>query len=199
MIDYNNIAKSIDFYTGYKFARIESPWTVTDAISNITKPPGCQNFTLTRGNKIKVLVASGEQSFLYLYAKGFLPPGMFQTVTPCFRDEVFDDIHTKYFIKNELIRTDNATSGMIAPMIDMAMEFFGIILGSGRGKLDVEDVGQDGQRDIVFVYTDKTDNEVKRIELGSYGLRRTSYLKWVYGTGCAEPRLSHVVRLHKES
>jgi hypothetical protein len=35
------------------------------------------------------------------------------------------------------------------------------------------------------------------IELGSYGIREHDNLKWVFGTGLAEPRLSKVLRLIK--
>jgi hypothetical protein len=70
----------LKFYESFGFKRIESPWTVTKDVSDITKPPG---------GKDKVLVASGEQSFLYLYLKGFLPRGRYQTVTPCFREQEY--------------------------------------------------------------------------------------------------------------
>jgi len=32
------------------------------------------------------------------------------------------------------------------------------------------------------------------VELGSYGIRECKFLKWIYGTGCAEPRLSQVIK-----
>ena len=38
MIDYSRINRSINFYEEFGFKRIESPWTVTKAISGITKP-----------------------------------------------------------------------------------------------------------------------------------------------------------------
>ena len=31
-------------------------------------------------------------------------------------------------------------------------------------------------------------------ELGSYGIRKCEFLKWIYGTGCAEPRLSTLIK-----
>jgi hypothetical protein len=38
--------------------------------------------------------------------------------------------------------------------------------------------------------------EIKGYELGSYGIRKYKNLfQWVYGTGCAEPRLSIVEKL----
>ena len=106
MIDYSILAASTDYYTSKGFKRIESPWTVTQAVSEITKPKGAKEFALVHDDG-KVLVASAEQSFLYLYLKGFLPLGQYQSITPCFRSEPFDQLHTKYFMKNELIETEN--------------------------------------------------------------------------------------------
>ena len=84
MINYGRLDRSIKYYEENGFKRIESPWTVTKAVSAITKPPGGKDWEIV--GKDKVLVASGEQSFLYLYLKGFLPKGKYQTVTPCFRE-----------------------------------------------------------------------------------------------------------------
>ncbi len=122
MINYSIIAHSIEYYANQGFKRIESPWTVTASISGLTKPVKCNDFTIKE--KSKVLVASGEQSFLYLYNKGFLPKGQYQTVTPCFRDELFTPYHTKYFIKNELIKTDSTTLRDLQRIVHVARDFF---------------------------------------------------------------------------
>ena len=37
------------------------------------------------------------------------------------------------------------------------------------------------------------DIDYHGIELGSYGIRHCQFLNWIYGTGCAEPRLSKVM------
>lgn len=76
MIDYSRINRSINFYEEFGFKRIESPWTVTKAISGITKPKDKIDWEIK--GKDKVLVASGEQSFLYLYLKNFLRNTLFQ-------------------------------------------------------------------------------------------------------------------------
>lgn len=180
MIDYYNIHSSINFFEDKGYKRIESPWTVTPSISAITKPKDCIDYEI-KHNK-KVLVASGEQSFLYLYLKGFLPKGRFQTVTPCFRDEIFDEIHTKYFIKNELIITDKVDQHNLYVLINQCKEFFESILLTEVQKT---------QTDFGF------DLYYKNIELGSYGIRECNYLKWIYGTACAEPRLSYCKNLSK--
>jgi seryl-tRNA synthetase len=182
MIDYNLIAKSIEHYSKEGYVRIESPWTVARAISNITRPPDAKEFELS--NKDKVLVASGEQSFLALYNKGFLPLGKYQTCTPCFRDETFTLLHTKYFIKNELIITDDVSEESLHKMIDAAVRFFKQ-LGLDVGVVETErtQLGKFPAYDIYYMGD----------ELGSYGMRHCDYLTWVYGTGCAEPRLSRVM------
>ena len=94
MIDYNLISESLGFYEGFGYLRIEAPWTVSEEVDNITKPKDRISYKLEHNGKC--LVASGEQSFLYLYLKNFLPKGQFQTVTPCFRNESFDFLHTVY-------------------------------------------------------------------------------------------------------
>lgn len=188
MINYEHIHKSIEFYQKINYKRIEAPWTVTQAISDITKPVGGKDFTIVEKNK--VLVASGEQSFLYMYTKGFLPKGRFQTVTPCFRDEVFDLTHTKYFIKNELIDTEVVTVKRLSEMMMFAKAFFKSILGDDIKIYSVRT--GDESFDIVAYINDK------EYELGSYGIRHCDFLSWVYGTGCAEPRLSFVKNLLKE-
>ena len=40
MIDYARLDRSLNFYEEAGFKRIEAPWTVTKAISAITKPQG---------------------------------------------------------------------------------------------------------------------------------------------------------------
>lgn len=183
MINYKNIQDSIEFYEKRGFKRVESPWTVTKAISDITKPvfdPGetLPDFTIKEKNK--VLVASGEQSFLYLYNKGFLPKGQFQTVTPCFREDSFDSFHTKYFLKNELIKTDQVDEDSLDYVLGTAFDFFQTRLGA---RVVIQTIVPGREYDISF------DN----IELGSYGIRSCDFLSWVYATGVAEPRLSRVM------
>lgn len=175
MIDYARLDRSLNFYEDRGFKRIELPWTVTRATSEITKPEGKQEWEIIGKNK--VLVASGEQGFLYLYLKGFLPKGRFQGITPCFREEPFDQTHTKYFIKNELIITDEVNNKSLVDIINVAKEFYESELGTS----------------VDLVKTEQGfDLEVNGIELGSYGIRSCEYLDWIYGTGVAEPRFSTI-------
>lgn len=181
MIDYKLINDSIEHYENLGFQRVESPWTVTEQVDSITRPKNATVFQLKHNDKC--LVASGEQSFLYLYLKNFLPKGRFQTVTPCFRYESFDFLHTKYFIKNELIKTDAVTNSRLEEIINGALLFYRQYFP--RQLLSIVDT-QDGY-DIMLC---------EKYELGSYGIRECEFLKWIYGTGCAEPRTSNLIKIY---
>lgn len=177
MINYTILAQSQNYYESQGFKRIESPWTVTKAVSDITRPSNSKEFQL-KDDREKVLVASGEQSFLYLYLKGFLPKGQFQTTTPCFRDEPFDTTHTKYFIKNELIKTDDTSQESLLEVVKIARLFFEKYLG---------------QVDFEYTGENQIDLSYRGIELGSYGIRQCDFLRWVFATGLSEPRFSSVL------
>lgn len=179
MINYLNLHESTIFYEQKGFTRIEAPWTVTKAISEITKPKGTSDYSITE--KSKVLVASGEQSFLYLYLKDFLPKGTFQTITPCFRNDLFDKTHTKYFMKNELIDTKDVSLKRLQEIIEICHSFFNKKLND--------------QVKVINTGKNTFDIEYKGVELGSYGIRSCEYLEWIYATGCAEPRLSYCQKL----
>ncbi len=185
MINYKIISESNEYYEKEGFLRIEAPWTVSKPISDITKPVDKQDFKIEYNQK--VLVASGEQSFLYLYLKQFLPKGKYHTVTPCFRDEVFDSTHSKYFMKTELIDTKNVTIESMNEMINKCFIFFSKYLD--KQKLSIDET--DGGFDINYNFSDK------QYELGSYGIRSCEFLDWIYGTGCAEPRLSSIINLNR--
>lgn len=182
MIDYSILHESTLFYESKGFKRIESPWTVTKEISGITKPPEVMDYEIIGKNK--VLVGSGEQSFLYLYLKGFLPPGNYQTITPCFREEIFDFLHTKYFMKNELIVTEDTSKISLIRVVETAIEFFSKYLEPGL----IAD-HWDGEDNVDLLYDG--------IEIGSYGIRSCNFLKWIFGTGAAEPRLSNLKNRQK--
>lgn len=190
MIDYNLLHKSTLFYEALGFKRIESPWLVSKKILDITKPPESESYNVTYAGKSKEFVASGEQSFLYLINKGFIPHGKYQTITPCMRYETFDDYHTKYFMKNELIiYGDDVNKDMVHNLIDLAQEFFidnlqmELLINREKAK----DLCNVVKTDIGF------DIEIDGIEVGSYGMRSCNFADWIYGTGIAEPRFSRVL------
>ena len=177
MINYKLLDDSIFYYENNGFGRIELPWTVSPYADDITRPKDKTPFQLNVHNKR--LVASGEQSFLYLYLKGFLPKGQYQGTTPCFRNESIDYLHMQYFMKNELIKTDIVNEEELDKIINISYVFFQQYF---QQKLDIikTEIGYD-------ICIDGN-------ELGSYGIRETDFLKWIYGTGCAEPRLSTLIK-----
>lgn len=199
MIDYKNLADSVEFYRQKEFAPIEVPWTVTEYVDDITKPADRIHYQLKHNNKC--LVASGEQGFLYLYLKDYLPLGRFQTITPCFRDEQYDLFHEKCFMKNELIITDKVDKESLDDMISKAREFFCGSIGCPDSYIEVVKTDDNEfSYDINFKDFVLGSNGYDRrdVELGSYGIRKTEFLTWIYGTGCAEPRLSKCRKLYRK-
>jgi len=178
MIDYGLLQKSIDFYEKRGFSRVEAPWTITQQVDDITRPPDRQPFVLKHNDKS--LVASGEQSFLYLYLKGFIPKGCFQTITPCYRYESFDFLHSKYFMKNELICTDTVSESRLLSIAEIALEFYREMIPDAEIVKTIQGF----------------DIEIDGKELGSYGIRSCEFLDWIYATGCAEPRTSSLRKLY---
>lgn len=181
MINYKLLDDSLKFYEEQGFKRIETPWTVSEFVDNITKPQDRISFQLKHNDKC--LVASGEQSFLYLYLKEFLPKGQFQTITPCYRYESFDFLHTKYFMKNELIKTDEVNKSGLNFVVDCALGFY-------RQYFPYNEISIVTTNDGFDILCNG------KIELGSYGIRECEFLTWIYGTGCAEPRMSKLINLY---
>lgn len=179
MIDYNLLNKSILYYEDKGFKRIEIPWTVSSKVDDITRPSERLPFELKHNGKR--LVASGEQSFLYLYLKNFLPHGQFQGTSPCFRFEPFDFLHTKYFMKNEIIKTDIVNKSELTKIVGTAIEFYQPLFNKNLNIIETKE---------------GFDIEIDRKELGSYGIRECEFLKWIYGTACAEPRTSNLIKLY---
>lgn len=206
-IDYGAIATAVGYYADLGYQRIEVPWWVTADVANITKPtgvPASSNYKLSVNGKC--LVASGEQAFLYLANKGQLPPGKYQTVTPCFRNEEYDAEHSKQFMKLELINLLATDAGFVkqSAVEEIATEALGLfksLAGSfatfchyvHTGVKDPLAAAMTEQLDVVMTVP-MPDGSGKDIELGSYGARRTSFATWVYGTGIAEPRFSKTLR-----
>lgn len=179
-IDYALIGAAVEFYRQKGYRYIEVPWLVAAPAFDITCPPGVKTFDTYAGR----LVASGEQSFLHMMVNKELPPGRYQCVTPCFRDEpLYDATHKMYFLKVELIDTESLDFEVL---LRDAMEFFNARIPCRR-----EDFPK-GTSDIVTV-----DGG---IELGSFGKRDHPLSgPWAYGTGCAEPRLSYCLQRQREA
>ena len=177
MIDYTILGNSVKHYRQWGFHKIEVPWYVPIHIDEITNP--CKSFRIDNDND-KCIVGSAEQGFLYLYYLGRLNKGMYQSITPCYRvEDIYDSLHQMYFMKNELIITDDVRVDKLHYMIKCAMNFF---------------ESYDVKVDVVETSKNAYDIQYEGIELGSYGIRECEFLTWIYGTGCAEPRFSSCLR-----
>lgn len=184
MIDYEKIAAAVYHYETKGYKEIEVPWIISLDSMLITRPKGARLFSTFAGE----LVASGEQSFLEIRKQ--LTPGKYQCVTPCFRDEqIHDGLHHQYFIKNELIWVLEKDARFkleivmdnLRALIKDAKSFF-----EGYAKTNLVDSPLDNA-------VANQDIEINGIEVGSYGYRTYEDFHWIYGTGCAEPRLSQAL------
>jgi hypothetical protein len=195
-INYKNIADSVEFYQRCGIEYIETPWYVTKEAMDVTKPSFIKDgddYYIPKNQKY--LVASAEQSFIYLMFKGQLVPGWYQSVTPCYRFEPIDSIHRKVFMKNELIYLAEQKEPVtylpekLDRMIELAQSFFSRVIDVDRNEIKRVEVPQENS-------IHNFDLQYKGHELGSYGIRRYKNLfMWIYGTGCAEPRLSIVKKI----
>lgn len=204
-IDYHVLAQARACYA-QKYAPIEVPWWASQEIINITRPPRATLYNVLSNDKAKnkALLASAEQGFLYLANKGQLPSGKYQAITPCFRDEPYDQYHSKQFMKLELISLlppgTEVYQNHVTSIVRDAKKTFAQLLSSflvfpppklkvvQTNIFDSIEVPETKQQDIVMVMPDG-----REIELGSYGARQTSFATWIYGTGVAEPRFSRAV------
>ena len=182
------LCQAQDYYSPVGFADVEAPWAVSQEIMDITAPAGSVLFPFLN----KLLVASGEQSFLQMVFDCRLPQGRWQCTTPCFRDDKPDELHHNYFMKLELIDTGDTSHYSLADMLQKCHAFF-----SRYVKCRVESVVQPSLLDLPNCSYDVVSAE--GIELGSYGIRYHPLVgHWVYGTGCAEPRLSYVAQQQRK-
>lgn len=188
MISHLKLHQSLQHYISEGFTLKETPWYVSENILALTCPKGIDLYKQPSLNGL-YHVASGEQSFLELYFKGELEKqGAFITLTPCVRQEpVINEYNQDYFMKTELIviNPQDPYEALKNVMI-CAKLFFNAFLPVELVQLEDHTLSVDG---VCFDLVSKEGG----IELGSYGLRQYKDLVWVYGTGCAEPRLSVVV------
>lgn len=169
-IDWVQVAVATRFYARRGYQHVEVPWVVPSHITAATIPPGVEARRTQDGD----LIGSGEQGLLALALAGDISPGLYQTTTPCFRDDKVDDLHGKHFVKVELMHL--AVEPNVEQIIDAAITFFST-------KLSVQLVRTgDKQWDIL--------SRASEVELGSYGIREALGVRWAYGTGLAEPRAS---------
>ena len=176
LISTKILYEALKYYSELGYEMVDVPLLVDLDVSAHTKPEGVPELYHDNG---KVYVASAEQSFLQLHKEGKIGNGMFMAVTPCYRHERFvSDTHYLMFMKLELIVIgvpSEQNSEVITSVIDHAKNFF---LKQGH------DINVWGNNPLDITTRDG-------MELGSYGERQTlDGTNYIYGTGCAFPRIS---------
>lgn len=175
-IDYSILARACEFYANEGFTQVEVPWVVMPAFSRMTSPTGDDGiaFVLRDGRH---LVCSAEQGFIQEVMTGNLVTGReYFSVSPCYRDEIPDGTHSKWFMKLELFGISTSSIGARA----MAEEF----TIAARRFFTSEHVAHSLLRTDIGV-----DVMAGDLEIGSYGIRQIGNVYAAYGTGVALPRL----------
>lgn len=194
-MNYGRIADAVEFYKERGYVYVEdAPWSVGRDAYYATRPDGSTNIHVfegrpgtvsfpSQGTDNQYLVASGEQSFLQMMVDGQELKRAI-CVTPCWRVERYNDWHRPFFMKAELINAHDVDEGHLVHMIGDAKEFF---------ERYVEAVRIVQVTDLSYDIVEKDS----RRELGPYGIRMVTIdskiHRWIYGTACAEPRLSTVM------
>lgn len=184
-VDFGLLSDAIKFYKFKGYTQIEVPWIVPSEYSFATmsdvlaQNPDAHPITCTDGD----LIGSGEQGLLYLAATGQITFKKYVTLTPCFRNEIEDDLHCRQFWKVELIsfRSEISTEHRDELLAD-AENFMSMRMGIKREYLS------NNQVDLL--------NTLNNIEVGSYGIRSAFGCSWAYGTGIAEPRFSTTLSIY---
>lgn len=180
LIDWSRLGRAVNFYKGFGFQQIETPWRITQAVYDATAPQTAIPFRCRLdGDRPDILVGSAEQGLLEVMWS--LRRGNYLSVSPCFRDGEVDETHFSDFMKVELC--------VVEPSSD-THEWLGV-LAMGFAK-------SEGAR-VERVVTDSGfDLYSGGIEIGSYGIRSAFIggrtFTWAYGTGLAEPRFSQAIQ-----
>ena len=183
MIDYGKIAKSIAYYQALGYEYVDAPWLVSKEAMSHTTPSWAKRFqTFNDHVFLGELVASGEQSFLYI-RENLKERGKYVCATPCFRAEPNpDELHRREFFKVELIHVQpKMPLYSTEKLLTDAWGFF----------------KQYWPTDVVKTEIGK-DLFIGDVEVGSYGFREIEGFNWIYGTGCAEPRLTQALQRVKK-
>lgn len=181
-IDYAMLAEAVTYYKSLGYTQIEVPWIVEKDVSMQTCPHENNAFKLDGGNKH--LIGSAEQGFIQILK---LNPNLLDydkfyfSVSPCFRYETQDELHSLWFMKLELFLKRRPESCHLLShlhLMDAARRLFNKLINDKvtyylrRDNLKYDDIVYNG------------------IELGSYGKRDYNGIDFLYGTGLALPRMS---------
>lgn len=182
MIDYLRLSDASKFYkkSGYEIVDLDRI-SLEQTITMISSSDGG-----IVSRQIGHLTGSAEQAFLHMANNLDLAPGKYQSTNPCFSLEPNPGpFHQFYFMKNELFWNEPGVgikewSHMVSDSVSFFSSFLEVeVVSTGKYKCDIVSKG-------------------KQIELGSYGISEHLGMgRWIYGTGCAEPRLTKAIEEEK--
>ena len=180
-IDWSLLANAVMFYTRIGYVQIETPWALPVEYMEGTKPHDKQTFVMDSGRfdlQPHELVGSAEQGFSYLLANDLLPEGKYFSVTPCFRDDNYDATHQPWFLKLELFIRNTDPSRHQAGLMRMTAvckQYFESLTD---------------QECSIVPLGDTFDIMLNGVEVGSYGIKKSQFGEYIYGTGLALPRFT---------
>lgn len=185
LIDYELLGKAVEYYKSLGYEQIEVPWIVHKDISMVTCPHEDNAFGVdTYYNNH--LIGSAEQGFLQILKNNpdLLDWNKFYfAVSPCFRNEIQDELHSFWFMKIELFvkRRNDSYHLNYQILLDHARLLFNKLLN-------------DKVSYCLALAADETtcDLAYNGVELGSYGIRKYKNFQYLYGTGLALPRFTIV-------
>jgi hypothetical protein len=191
-IDYRLFDIARAHYDRRGYVPIEVPWMVDSKVSLITTPKKEYAYATKPSQH---LVGSAEQGFLQMALNGTLAPeARFQAITPCFRRDVPDESHSRWFMKLELFQwferplKDRVKVDLdLGYMRDSAWALFKNLTDLKKHHLLVCPTTDDIEHPAF-------DINLNGIEIGSYGIRSYKPITWVYGTGLALPRLTYAMK-----
>lgn len=191
-IDWKLLAQAEEFYRSRLGSTyLETSWIVDPEVAGITAPS--DEIKCSRGQ----LVGSAEQGFLQMLSdedpRIEIDKGKYyHSISPCFRDDVVDELHMTHFMKLELIYPlpKGGYTGMYSVLEEMMKCAGRFFIEVGEITCNVEMTSFNNH-----AYTGDSYDIIglkSGIELGSYGIRKHGNIRWVYGTGLALPRFSQV-------
>lgn len=184
-----NILTNALAYYGEKYKLIDVPYIVDVDVSAETKPTFVEDL---HHNKDKVYVGSGEQSFIQLMKENKLSDGKSMCLTPCYREEsVLDDTHLKMFMKLELIDYRYKWSVRDEFMKEHLVALSDMLLNAH--KFYKNNISVYDEIEIIKSDSNQYDIVINDFEVGSYGIRETSFGRFIYGTGLALPRFNQSI------
>lgn len=218
-INWSYIDDARDYYVALGFKKVSVPWIVSKAAVEPYASVSPQAFG-------GYLIGSAEQGFLQLILDGNLGRGGSVSVSPCFRNDVEDETHFKYFQKVELfnlIGFDLLAISVERKMLEIeevmndAYKFFDKKLNEALGSTYTTlvdgykeycslDIVFDGHESADIILTCLEPGRYTNWELGSYSYREFSFTDssgqlrvahYVCGTGLAEPRFSQAIKAIK--